>query len=175
MLENLPYDVLNVVCQLLVDPQDYMNLYSTCKNTNNFIKYHCQDITVHLEYNSSIIFLREMKGLKNINIFRTYDCFLDFTPILKNKNLSTIYVNNPINIFNIPRNVLMFNSNDLLISYEQVISYSDDEYEEDEFDHILTAKEYFTLRYNMKKYGKMKYEYKYKYYNGKNRQLRNSI
>jgi hypothetical protein len=151
MLDHLPYDVLNKTFQLLYDPLDYMNLYSSCKNINTFVKYHCQDITVHLEYNSSIIFLREMKGLKNINIFRTYDCFLDFTPILKNSNLSTIYVNNPINIFNIPKNVKILHSNDRLVSYEHITTTcSDCEYEEEEIDYILSAKEYFTLRYNLK-------------------------
>lgn len=160
MLEKLHYDALCLIAQHITNPKDYLSVYLTCHNTYNFIKNHCTDITLVLYYNSSIIFLREMRGLKNIYIFRSYKNMLDFTPIHSNINLLTLFVNSLVNTLNVPKNVIVLHSYDKLPNYKPhpCIKNTRRDKNLDEEEVYLSPKEYFIMRYNMKRSSKIKFK-----------------
>jgi hypothetical protein len=69
-----------------------------------------------------------------------------------------------MNIFNIPRHVTLFHSDDFLMNCQNIIDASKtEEYDntvDDLDDFSLDSKDYFIMRYRAKKYGKIKYKNK---------------
>jgi hypothetical protein len=174
MLNKLNADVLSNVFARIVSPIDYLNTCLSCKNIHNFLQTRCTDVVVYLKENTSLIFFSHMQGLRVFSIVRKYDYFIDFTPLYKNKLLKIIFVNNPQNIFNIPRRVQYLYGYQTLISDEIDLFGPLSDAEDDDIDiEILSLKEYSTDQYKNKKYSKLKF--KHKSYHVKTRHLVGSI
>lgn len=173
MLDKLPFDVMSRVAQHLPNPKDHYSLFATCKPLNQFIKHHVSEITLDIEYEFPVYFFRLMKGLRILNVFRTYDILLDFKPLFYNTNLQIIFVNAYVNVCSIPKGVEILYGYDTLLSHAPLF-LSDDEHSDDEdFRDVNDAIGYFTLRTKFKKYTKV--TYKNRSYQMKTRHLASSI
>jgi hypothetical protein len=159
MLQDLPSDILALIFARVDDPEDFKNALLSCKHVHEYITKHNSDITLQVEYSAPIHFLRQMKGLRTVSVFRTYDIVLDFSFFPKYNNLTYIFVNSPDNVIRVPRHVTMLHAFDDL-SCSANLYHSDEEADDDddEFSGITSAIEYFNMRYKTKKYTKITYK-----------------
>ena len=159
MLNNLCADILTNIFSKITAPKDFLNSSMSCKKVQTFLKYRCTHVVTRLYHNPSLDFFRHMIALQCIHVFRKYDSFLDFTPLLKLGTLNTIYVNNTANTFNIPTHPSFLFSDEKLVETTPKTYYSDPEQDDDADEEFLNAKQYFTRRYE-KKYTKILYKNK---------------
>lgn len=154
MLDLQPKDILDLVFFRLTNPNDYFNVYSTCKTFN----IHLKTVATHAQVkimngNTSIIFFGEMNALIYIKIYRKYNTFLDFSPLSKISSLRLIYTNSPTRISNIPCGVRILYGHDKLYKYITHYSSSLLDFPEEpdiDDDDFLNVKEYFCQRYERK-------------------------
>ena len=165
MLDRFPGDVLSVIFREIRSPMDYLNASLSCKNVRSYLAEACPDVVVRLYHNTSLGFFQNMTALRSMHITRKYDTFVDLTPLHKARSLHTIYVNNTENLFNAPTTALLLSGNEPLAcdqTSEQAINYCASEPcgIDDIDDELMSAKDYFSIRYGMKKYTKTKYKEK---------------
>jgi hypothetical protein len=151
MICNIPSNVLQHVFSYIDNPKDLTSIYSSCKDMQNFMHNDLHEVTINMEYERSVIFLRKMKSLRVANIFRTYDNHLDLQCLV---NVQLIFVNSDVNIHHTITQVPS-----ILHSYDELqdhtrLCYSDNDASdwEDEFQGFANAIEYFTHRYRKKKH-----------------------
>ena len=160
MLEILPDDVMNYVFQYINDPIDLLNIFASCQFMKEFITNRLLDVTIHVNQTLPLYFLRHIKQLERVQILRKYNNMLDLSSIWGIKNLKQLYINSLRNVTNIPtHHVILLYSFDTLylhiprLKREKTVRPKNEE----EFEY-LTAKEYFCMRYTMKKFSKLKYK-----------------
>jgi hypothetical protein len=100
-----------------------------------------------------------MKQLKNLYVFRKYDTFLDFRPLVHHPTLSSIFLNNRRNISIIPIHIQVYYGCDKLLDFKiyKTRNFQEKDYSKYiEEPELLSPKEYFIGRYNSKRKTKLK-------------------
>lgn len=157
MFLSLEHDVLLKVVEYINDPKDLFNFFYTCRQINECVSTKCFDITIYIDNADSLIFLRKIKQLRRIQIFRRYNNLLDLSPLLVHKNLYLLYINSPRKIINIPPAKNLLYSFERLYSSIRIKSKSlEDSDDEEQHPTLIDIKEYFTSRFHMKKVSKLR-------------------
>lgn len=163
MLDLFPTCILTHILSPITSPKDMLHLCLTCRHVKTYIENECTDVIIKVYHNPSLGFYRHLKAVRSVFVYRKYDTFLDFTPLIGHPSLKTLFVNNIDNTFNIPSEVNLSVGTDNLVLCDPLTSMSDND--TDNIDHvsfaceeIMDAKDFFTLKYKFKKYSKIKYK-----------------
>lgn len=150
MLDCLPTDVLQSVFQRLGSPHDCLNLYKTCKTVRDSIRDDFVEATATFDdpcrKDASLLFFPQMKALKSLFIFRTYDVCLDLAP-LRHLPLDKLYLNSGRHVINIPEHVALTVGRDRLRVREKTRDRRERVQGKPPVECLIDPKEYSTSKY----------------------------
>lgn len=152
MLDSLPDDLLSLIVYNVTDIDALRALTKSCKRLQTLICFTLTNVVINLNvpYQVSLKFLLKLSGMTNLTIFRLYNTKLDLMLLDHCPNLKIVGVNNAARVHNVPSHIKVVVINKTKLSS---ISESPLRNEPKKNNTLLTPKEYFTNRYNMR-YGK---------------------
>jgi hypothetical protein len=155
MIYSLTDNILASIFHYVTDIKDIYTLYCTSKYFREYISNHLFEVHLNIEKRLNLKFLNTITQLKRVYLFRIYLMPLDITQI-RHPQLEYIFTNSKkLLTYNEKANVLIYGFTNLKPLEKQK---SQRENKNPPREYVEDIKEYFTMRYNMKKGSKIKYK-----------------
>lgn len=155
MIYSLTDNILASIFHFITDIKDLYALYCTSKYFREYISNHLFEVHLIIYKKLNLKFLNTITQLKRVFLFRSHLMPLDLTQI-HHPQIEYIFSNSrKLLTYNEKSNVLIYGFTNLKPLEKQK---TQSEPKNPPREYVEDIKEYFTMRYNMKKSSKLKYK-----------------